>query len=486
MKITTILFFMNVFSGMGYSILSPLFPSLGTKEGLTEALIGWIISIFAMSNTLITPFTPFLCKKFTRIKLLYFSTFCEASCTILYGFLGLISSYYPLILSMFIIRIIHGCCCGIIGTLVYSLTISLSKKEETKVALGNLEIGWCLGTSCGPIFASVFYKIGGYPLPFIVLGLFLYTSVYLSIQVSHEKTESEEEMEGNPPILKFLLYSDINFILGSLILGIAAQTFYFPCLTNHLKAYFNLSVSISSLFFIIIAVAYLISLQFLDAIAKIFGLYGASCIGMIMNSLGVLMVYPFPPIPKKIFIVVFGFSLIGGGDAIIFIPGLIALSKNVKRIEKNIDNLTANDISSAINNLTFALGDFIGPIIGGYLSTHISFKYCCLVLSIFICIYCILFFVYFYKYIIIHIHKYEDNLLDINSNSEKLEEKELMSHPGLYKTNEIETSVFSSRFQALGGRRHSFSGLRKVSEEVEYQYYFLSDEENDEDTNSFN
>ena len=46
MKITTILFFMNVFSGMGYSILSPLFPSLGTKEGLTEALIGCIITVF--------------------------------------------------------------------------------------------------------------------------------------------------------------------------------------------------------------------------------------------------------------------------------------------------------------------------------------------------------------------------------------------------------------------------------------------------------
>ena len=62
---------------------------------------------------------------------------------------------------MFIIRIIHGCCCGIIGTLVYSLTISLSNKEETKKSLGNLEIGWCIGSTCGPVFASVFYKFGG-------------------------------------------------------------------------------------------------------------------------------------------------------------------------------------------------------------------------------------------------------------------------------------------------------------------------------------
>ena len=61
-----------------------------------------------------------------------------------------------------------------------------------------------------------------------------------------------------------------------------------------------------------------------------------------------------------------------------------------------------------------------------------------------------------------------------------------MSHPGLYKTNEIETSDFSSRFQTLGGRRHSFSGFKKINEETDYQYYFLLDDENDEDTNFFN
>ena len=189
---------MNTFSGMGYSVLAPLFPSLATKLGLTESLIGSIISIFALSNFLITLFTPYLCKKFSRIRLLYFATFCEATCSILYGLLGLIKSFYLLIILMFTFRIIHGSCSGIIGTLVYSLTISLSDKKETKKALDYLQMGWCLGTTCGPVFASVFYRIGGYPLPFIVLGLFMYISVYLAIQVGHEKTESDENVEENP------------------------------------------------------------------------------------------------------------------------------------------------------------------------------------------------------------------------------------------------------------------------------------------------
>ena len=70
--------------------------------------------------------------------------------------------------------------------LIYSLTISLSKSSEVKKELGYLEVGWCLGIIIGPLLASVFYKIGGYPLPFLVLGTILYVSVFLISKVAQE------------------------------------------------------------------------------------------------------------------------------------------------------------------------------------------------------------------------------------------------------------------------------------------------------------
>ena len=211
MKIVFILFLMNFISGMGYSIISPLFPPLGVKIGLTETIIGIIIGIFDLANTILTTFTPKLCQKFTRIKLLYFSTFGEATCTIIYGIIGhYVKSYNLLIISMLIVRIFHGCCGAIIATLVYSLTISLTDESKTKKAIGDLEIAWCFGIAVGPIVASIFYNYGGYPLPFIVLGIIFYISVYLSFKISREKTESDDEIEEDPPFLKFLLYKEIN------------------------------------------------------------------------------------------------------------------------------------------------------------------------------------------------------------------------------------------------------------------------------------
>ncbi len=450
MNISNILFLMNMFSGMGYSILSPLFPSLGTRKGLSEALIGWVISLFAFASTSITPFTPLLCRKFTRIKLLYFSTFFEATCTIIYGILSYINSFYALLISMFIIRTLHGCCSGIIGTLVYSLTQALAKPSEVTIALGNLEIGWCIGITSGPIFASIFYNLGGYPLPFLVLGVLLYTSILLAKIVANEKTESEGQVKSDPPFLKFLTYGEIIVVLGALVSGMISESFFYPCLTLHLEHHFGLSVSISSLFFIIIAISYMIVLRFLEHSTQRFGLYATSYFGLLMASIGVLMIFPYPPIPKRIFFVIMGFILIGGGGAPIFIPGLVALTKNIKKIEPNIDELMANDISSAINNLTFAIGDFCGPIIGGFLSTHFGFKNCCLFVSLIILFYSIFFLIYFKKDIYSDIKRMGMSEL-VDDNDVKSDEKELINHPGLYKGDHVNNNIENEELKNLDG-----------------------------------
>ena len=469
MKTTTILFFMNMFSGMGFSILAPLFPSIGIKNGLTESLIGWVLGVFALSSTCISPFTPLLIKKFTRIKLLYFATFCEASSTLLYGIITFLNSFYAILFFMFLVRILHGCCCGIIGTLVYSLTISLSKPSEVQNALGNLEIAWCIGITTGPIFASIFYKIGGYHLPFIILGSFLYTSVILSTQIAKEKTESDDEIKDNPPFLKYLGYGEVSLILGVFFAGYISQSFFYPCLTNHLQHNFYLSISVSSLFFIIIALSNFTVLQYLDSVTKKYGLYGTTCIGLLIVSFGVLMIYPYPPIPKSIISVIIGFILIGGGGVPIFVPGLVALNKNIKKVDPNIDDLTVNDITSAINFLTINVGDFFGPIVGGFFSTHFGFKKCCLIITCIILFYFILYFTYFNKYILDDIKKKKNFNVEIKS-----DENELINHPGVYKNNDLDEIITLNNNSENIIRRNPISTLIKNEENKEQEYISLN------------
>jgi len=466
MKNTTLFILINMFSGMGYSLVSPLFPSLGEKDHLSEEILGWIISAYSIAGTIITPFVPILIKKFSRIKLLYFATFFEATCTLLYGFLIYISSFPILITIIFALRILHGCCSAIIGTLVYSLTISLTEEDELQISLGNLEVGWSLGTSSGPLFASFCYRFGGFSFPFIVLGLFLYVSFYLAHEINSEKLKTEEDPEKDPPFAKFLIHPQVFIILIAFIIVMIISSFYYPCLTNHLTHNYHLSVSTSSLFFVVPIVSYIFILQFLDRISSKYGIYVTFSCGLILTAASPLFLYPCPPIPRSLIFIIMGFLLSGIGTAPVFIPGLVALSKNIRKIDENIDELTSNDISSAINNLTIDVGEFIGPIVGGFFTSRYDFKYCCYIIFMIGIIYSIIFILYF-------ISNIKEDIKNILSEKPIFEdaEKKIVDNEVLY--GEGSSDQFSSntslilnrsflgsfKFESISRRRNSYANM---------------------------
>lgn len=399
LKNTTLFLIINMLSGMGYSLVSPLIPTLGKKDNLSEGVLGWIIGIFPISGSLFTPLVPILCRKFSRINLLCFATFCEASCTICYGLLIFVSNLNILMIIIFSLRILHGCCSAIIGTLVYSLTILLADKDSTQSSLGKLEIAWAVGCSSGPLFASFFYNIGGYSLPFIASGMCLYISVYLSRQVDAKilKEDDEKEDDGNINYLRYFFYKEIFLILIGFSICMINVTFYFPCLTYHLTNNYSVSVSIASLFFITPVIPYIIILQFLDSISAKFGIYLTFTFGLILSGISSLFIFPVPPIPHSLFFIIIGFLMIGTGSVPVFIPGLVMLSRNIKKIDKKIDEMSANDIASAINNLCVELGDFLGPILGGFLTDKFGFSVCCFLVSMLGIFYALIFIFFFFE-----------------------------------------------------------------------------------------
>jgi predicted MFS family arabinose efflux permease len=327
---------------------------LGKKDNLSEGILGWIIGIFPISGSMFTPLVPILCKKFSRINLLCFATFCEATCTICYGLLIFISNYNLLMIIIFSLRILHGCCSAIIGTLVYSLTILLADKDSTQSSLGKLEIAWAVGCSSGPLFASFFYNIGGYSLPFIASGMCLYISVYLSRQVDAKilKEDDEKEDDGNINYFRYLFYKEIFLVLIGFSICMVNVTFYFPCLTYHLINNYSVSVSVASLFFITPIIPYIIILQFLDRISAKFGIYLTFTFGLILSGISSLFIYPVPPMPHSLLFIIIGFFMIGTGSVPVFIPGLVLLSRNIKKIDKKD--------SSIIYYLVFDLFAFSG------------------------------------------------------------------------------------------------------------------------------
>ena len=217
---------MNMLSGMGYSLVAPLFPSLSKDFSLGESLMGCIISIYAIANTVITPLIPSLCKYFSRIKLLYLATFFEASCTFICVFR----------INRFFLRIIHGIGSAFVGWYIDLFGgLLFGEWRWIKTFFGLYWLGLSLGTSSGPLFASLFYNLGGYKLPFIALGLFLYISVYLTKILEKENINKSDEIKENPSFFNYLTNINIILIFGSFALSMISFTYFFPCLSNHFK-----------------------------------------------------------------------------------------------------------------------------------------------------------------------------------------------------------------------------------------------------------
>lgn len=72
-----LLFVINIISGVGYSLVAPLYPSIAVNRGLNNFIIGVIISIFAISNLFVTPFAHIIFKKIGKKKIFMYAIGAE-------------------------------------------------------------------------------------------------------------------------------------------------------------------------------------------------------------------------------------------------------------------------------------------------------------------------------------------------------------------------------------------------------------------------
>ena len=211
------------------------------------------------------------------------------------------------------------------------------------------------------------YHFGGFSLPFYTIGALFLIIIYFI----HILNISDEVNDERPNFFKFFNLEMFTNFVPTLVFQIA-QTYYFPSLTYHLTDKWNLSIEYSSLFFMIGMAAYLIILQILQKILGNFGLILTIFLGQVVIIFGAPFVYPLE-----------------------FLPQSIQYGKIAKNINPSLDDSIYNDIASAVFNLGINVGDFIGPVYGGFVSTNFGFKYSNIYMSIITFINCIYFYCYY-------------------------------------------------------------------------------------------
>ncbi len=71
MKKLIVLLYLNCLAAVGYSIIAPIYPIKALENGLSEKIVGIVISLFALSSVFVIPISLKIIKTLGRKRALY-------------------------------------------------------------------------------------------------------------------------------------------------------------------------------------------------------------------------------------------------------------------------------------------------------------------------------------------------------------------------------------------------------------------------------
>ncbi|KAG1701678.1 MFS-type transporter SLC18B1 [Nymphon striatum] len=198
--------FNNLVSSISFTIVVSFLTQTSLSKGASSTETGFIFSAFALSFLVCSPFVglivPIIGLKFTFLS----STFILAGSS----FVVDAPSRTSFVALSIAIRIVAGT--GNLGVKAGSYTTfsSISQKySATLLGLNTASLG--IGNSIGPFIGGVLYDIGGFKLPFFVLGgVMTVTGLTMYVLLPDNfKIEDTSYLEGTTSRLSFLEYYSV-------------------------------------------------------------------------------------------------------------------------------------------------------------------------------------------------------------------------------------------------------------------------------------
>ncbi|RXG52661.1 MFS-type transporter SLC18B1 [Armadillidium vulgare] len=319
----------NLLSAFAISIQGPFFPKIAEMKGATPLHNGLIFGAYSFVIIFINPLVPVMINKFGAVRRIS---------SVLFGFVNKLNSVVLFVSLSVILRIIEGLGYAMVRN-AGIVIISSEFSEKVEMAFGIFQTFFSSGMLIGPVAGGALFELGGFYLPFVFIGILLVCTAFVK---GNSKTSS-------PNFVFCLFFSTLELHIKSLNLSPVQVGAVFMC--NGIASIF------SSLFWGLLFEKYDKPL--------ILGSISAA-----INIFGMLLLGPAPYLflDLNIYTCVFG----------LFFHGFRYGGEQIAGLQKNIQSY---GLVSALYMTSFALGSFIGPILGGYLFDVIGFPW---VLHVFI------------------------------------------------------------------------------------------------------
>ncbi|RWS05685.1 MFS-type transporter-like protein, partial [Dinothrombium tinctorium] len=346
------------------SIIAPFFPREASQKGMTESVSGMVFAVYGFLLMLMSPvmgkILPHVGIKFVLMA----GILVEGVANILFGTLDRINDTTMFTFFAFAVRIIEAIGAAAVSTSSYSYLMKIFP-DSIGVAFGLTETCVGLGMSLGPGIGGGLYALGGYGLPFYVLGVVVLVNIPICCSdLSIEKLT----------YFKLLKIPEIVAICIVIVVSSQSLAFLDPTIEPHLRQ-FDIPPQYVGLVFLLVSATYAICAPITGYVAgrtekKLL----IMLFGTILTTIGLFLIGPAPFVPFEpgFTLTTTVMALLGIACAIAFIPTFETIL--VTAIGRGFaDDISTHSLVSGLWSSMYALGDVTGPLLGGVLFEAVGF-----------------------------------------------------------------------------------------------------------------
>jgi MFS family permease len=259
--------------------------------------------------------------------------------------------------------------------------------EKVSLYLGICEISTGLGYMVGPPLGGWLFSVGGFSMPFVVLGVGLIPAAFL---IYHNlppdaSRYSKDEVKADIPLLTLLRNPHILVLAVTSVVANSDYAFLEPTLGDHARDQ-GLASSPDSIgmLFSIASITYTVSCPIIGILANRdrFGPRPVIVTGLLLQILGFLLIGPSPLLRLR--------SLHTGQMVVSLILFGVGESMSMTPVMDDMMHACGDMADAAVNSLSsimaasFSLGQMVGPLIGSGLASRWGFPWACTVMSVLI------------------------------------------------------------------------------------------------------
>lgn len=347
-----LLFVMFIFN-FGYSSLIPIFPVYFKSHGMTAIMVGFLLSLYAITKALVHIPSSFVLDKFYKDRILEF-------CFLLFGILFIFYYLSNKVISFAIIRFIEGVVAGISFPVIYSLLSSNIKQNKRGEYMGIFTTISSLGLAVGPLLTGMFIKLNiATNKTFLIAAILSFLgSGLIYVFYDHKDEIFQKNIYDNEEHSMFSFFkNNFVFLLGVGIIGFIGD-FIFSSISMSVPMIFDNVYSGSSEYgAFLLSINFIVFTFFSPFAGKIIDKLGTEkCLNFSIIGICILFFIIFIIENRIIFIILLTLEF--------FFASLLFTSNQVKAMELETQINASGKIFAIVGTFQ-SIGFSVGPLLTG-------------------------------------------------------------------------------------------------------------------------